>query len=82
MNTLYCGQKGCSFEIEDDGDTPENCPVCGNPFFNHPEPEKLTAVETVDTDDTDDTDDTENADDPDAATKTVKKSKRKFQKKK
>lgn len=79
MNTLYCGQKGCSFEIEDDGDTPENCPVCGNPFFNHPTPENLFAAKTVNTNDTDETDETDDTDD---VSKTVKKSKRKFQMKK
>lgn len=48
-----CAQRGCRFELEDverddAGETkverapdPELCPVCGNPFLEHPAPETL-----------------------------------------
>lgn len=37
--TLYCAQRGCSFEHK--GKEPENCPVCNNPFVAHPDPSTL-----------------------------------------
>ncbi len=35
MSTHTCAQKGCQFEAEA---APENCPTCGHPFHEHPDP--------------------------------------------
>lgn len=35
---LRCAQKGCTFEAEE---TPENCPVCNNPFIESDADEEL-----------------------------------------
>lgn len=40
MNTYYCGQRGCEFESEI---KMAKCPICGQPFFNHPY--KETSIE-------------------------------------
>ncbi len=35
---LRCAQKGCTFEADE---TPENCPVCNNPFIDNDADEEL-----------------------------------------
>ena len=34
--TFVCAQRGCKFEADE---APETCPVCGHPFFPHPDPD-------------------------------------------